>query len=481
MILGGASTAGAATITVDTAVDQAGAASSCSLRNAVIAADQDVAAGGCAAGSGDDLIEVPPGSYELSLSGADENLGVSGDLDLRGPGAVTIEPSSAAGGVVIDGLNLDRVIHLAGGSLALRDMTLTHGSSIGTVDPYGGAIYVSSGALTLDGVLVRDSRSELGGALYNGGNANLVNSTLSGNRATTYGGGIVAAIGSQTVLRSVTVAFNHADSDASGDGDGGGLFAPSESVEMTNSILADNLDDSPTGNLSLPDCTAGSGFQPRFVISTQDLGCHLGADPGVSNQSPADPLLLPLADNDGPTFTHALGTGSPALNAGGATAPDQCPATDQRGRTRPAGECDLGAYEFVPKPPDPDPDPDPEPLPGMANPTKTTATYDGKNLHIRLKCPARFKPKCISTAVPVTKRKGGKAMAKLKKVVTRANGWKRVTFLIKPAFRQKVMAMTFVDRKQLVTRQKIKSKRVGKRRAKRPATVFHTYKVRVKA
>ncbi|NNC99145.1 MAG: hypothetical protein HKN85_03085 [Gammaproteobacteria bacterium] len=50
-----------------------------------------------------------------------------------------------------------------------------------------------------------------------------------------------------------------------------------------------------------------------------------------------------LADNGGPTLTHALLVGSPAIDAAVGT----CPATDQRGVARPQGAgCDVGAYEF---------------------------------------------------------------------------------------------------------------------------------------
>ena len=57
----------------------------------------------------------------------------------------------------------------------------------------------------------------------------------------------------------------------------------------------------------------------------------------------SDPLLGPLSDNGGSTWTHALLPGSPALDAGDDLA---CPATDQRGVTRPQGShCDIGAFE----------------------------------------------------------------------------------------------------------------------------------------
>ncbi len=60
-----------------------------------------------------------------------------------------------------------------------------------------------------------------------------------------------------------------------------------------------------------------------------------------------NPLLGPLQNNGGPTQTHALLKGSPAIDAGSSTSPfAPCPAVDQRGFLRPMGmECDIGAYE----------------------------------------------------------------------------------------------------------------------------------------
>ena len=58
-----------------------------------------------------------------------------------------------------------------------------------------------------------------------------------------------------------------------------------------------------------------------------------------------DPRLGALADNGGPTMTHALLAGSPAINAGSA---DDCPSDDQRGELRDDGACDIGAFERKP-------------------------------------------------------------------------------------------------------------------------------------
>lgn len=76
--------------------------------------------------------------------------------------------------------------------------------------------------------------------------------------------------------------------------------------------------------------------------------CTIAGDT-TGNIIGTDPQLAALADNGGPTLTHALSAGSPAVDAGDET---NCPATDQRGFSRPAdgdgdltATCDIGAFE----------------------------------------------------------------------------------------------------------------------------------------
>jgi len=72
-------------------------------------------------------------------------------------------------------------------------------------------------------------------------------------------------------------------------------------------------------------------------------GCTIAGDP-MGNIYGADPRLGPLQDNGGPTWTHALLAGSPAIDAGPANTP---PSVDQRGEPRPSGPAeDIGAFEY---------------------------------------------------------------------------------------------------------------------------------------
>jgi hypothetical protein len=157
------------------------------------------------------------------------------------------------------------------------------------------------------------------------GVAILTNTTVSGNTAQRAGGGIYNA-GALTVTSS-TVSNNTASS-------GGGIssftrYGDIGLANLKNSIVADNGVDNCAGS------TSSSGFN-----LSNDFSCNLT---GMGDLVVVDAMLFPLQDNGGPTETHALLAGSPAIDAGG---PD-CPPTDQRGVPRPLGACDIGAFELA--------------------------------------------------------------------------------------------------------------------------------------
>src|SRR5262245_47576702 len=105
------STARATTISVDSTADDydQGPNGNCTLREAVVAANGDIAVDTCAAGSGADTIVVPAGTYALSITGAGEDGATRGDLDVTAPATIR---GTGQGQTVIDGLQSDHVLHV---------------------------------------------------------------------------------------------------------------------------------------------------------------------------------------------------------------------------------------------------------------------------------------------------------------------------------------------------------------------------------
>ncbi len=181
-------------------------------------------------------------------------------------------------------------------------------------------------------VTVSGNVAAIGGGIHGGGV--LTRSTVSGNASTGDGGGIFLRSNAECRLRDVTVTANVADSDANGSGNGGGIASSGALCDVGNTLIAANQDP----GIQAPDC-AGELTSAGHVLLGNASGCLLPADP--TNVVGLDPELGPLAANGGPTLTHALLAGSPALDAGGG-----CTAADQRGVARPAGPaCDIGAFE----------------------------------------------------------------------------------------------------------------------------------------
>jgi hypothetical protein len=162
-----------------------------------------------------------------------------------------------------------------------------------------------------------------------------------------YGGGIQVNNG-PFVMSSTTVAFNRAGDDPYMNLGGGLFLLSSFNYELFNNIIAGNIID---------DCliyTFSGGVieshHNHVQAPGQDTtGCTFA---GTGDVTGTDPQLDPLlADNGGPTPTHALAFKSPARDAGdpaGCNAPDGLPlVNDQRGAGFPRldGRCDKGAYE----------------------------------------------------------------------------------------------------------------------------------------
>jgi hypothetical protein len=239
-------------------------------------------------------------------------------------------------------IDLSAGVYLPGATLTIaRDITLVGaanresnidgtavlpvGSTLLAVNP-GAQLTLVNVTVTTGGTIGGDAAVDVAGAI------DLENSTLAGNS----GPDLTVEIGASATIRNSTLS----------DGLSAGLVDDG-AADLINSTVADNavegIDDS-VGRLDLvntivagngsPDCSAPAAASDHSLDS--DGTCGVGA------LSHVDADLGRLAANGGPTPTHALEAGSPAINAGDQA---QCPTEDQRHYARDDGHCDIGAYE----------------------------------------------------------------------------------------------------------------------------------------
>jgi CSLREA domain-containing protein len=340
----------------------------CTLRAAVMEAN---ALGGA------DTITLPAGTYTLTISGAGENAAATGDLDVTGN---LIVNGAGAASTIIDGGGLDRVIEIRpGATVQINAVTIRSGEVTGVgIAGAGGGILNFAGTLTLTGsVVTRNTAGGVGGGISTESATTTLNSTtVSGNTASAAGG--IFNHGAMTVNAS-TVANNRGllgdgggiwndggtvtlnNSTVSGNvsaGLGGGIVNTGTLLTLTNSTVAGNIAQSAPGGI-----LNGNNTIANNTIVANNAGGNCSGNPVIPHLSNynlssdgtcvftssgdlvnTNAVLGPLANNGGPTATHALLLGSPAIDAVPLAACGL--STDQRGVARPQGTaCDIGAYE----------------------------------------------------------------------------------------------------------------------------------------
>jgi CSLREA domain-containing protein len=298
---------------------------------------------GAAGGSGGGILSTSAGSLTITATTISGNHAGSGGAG----GAGSSEGGPAGAGGTGGGVQSSGKLALAGSLLVAN---LAGGGGNGGLSPIA-----------------------LGGAGGNGGDGGglfdaaatsqtIVDDTVTGNRAGSGGDG-----------GNADVAF--AGGYAGSGGGGGGIVSAGAALDVVNATIGANLvgdagnpGSGPEGSGSAGTAGSGGGISAYGSIKLQNTivsgnsgtnclgvttdGGHNISYPDSGNDTPGDcvgtnvnPKLGPLSDNGGPTETMALLPGSPAID-GVPAAGANCPATDQRGVTRPQGQaCDIGAYE----------------------------------------------------------------------------------------------------------------------------------------
>ncbi|MFN8524263.1 MAG: Calx-beta domain-containing protein, partial [Chloroflexota bacterium] len=255
-------------------------------------------------------------------------------------GTVTVTNSTLSGNPAFAGGG----IFVAGGTATVTNSTLSGNSGNGDG---GGGILVNGGTATVTNSALsgNSAPSASGGGIFvTGGTVTVTNSTLSGNSAGT-GGGIRVAFGSATVTHS-TLRGNSATTAV-----GGGVGLSGGTLSLRATIIAAG---SSGGNCSGTITSLGSNL-------SSDNSCAAAFTQAGDANNVATLNLGPLANNGGPTQTHALLSGSTAIDAvqgsctSNGTSGGTTITTDQRGTTRPidgngdtTATCDVGAFEASP-------------------------------------------------------------------------------------------------------------------------------------
>lgn len=249
----------AAAITVNSTADSLTAGDgNCTLREAIVNANanSDTTGGDCAAGSGADTVDLPAGTYTLTLAGADEDASLTGDLDVSGDLTLT---GAGAATTAIDANALDRVLHVHSGTVTISDVTIRNGLTPSGADGLD-CTYNYCFEFAGDG--------EPGGGIYNQATLNLNRVAVTGNA--TGNGGNAGDV-------------NCPEPDAycmarAGDGGHGGGIYNIGTLGMDASSVTDNQTGSggAAGSVSCP----GGGY-PMCYSDSGDMGNGGGAAGGV--------------------------------------------------------------------------------------------------------------------------------------------------------------------------------------------------------
>ena len=330
------------------------ATNDCSLRGAIAAAN-------LSAGADEIRFDAAlfPTKKTIKLAGTALPT-ISGTVDILAP----------AQGLIIDGNNKSRILAIGAGAKAkLAGLTLINGNALAEVflPGKGGAIALDQGTLELLNATLSNNKAVDGGAIANSFGTLTINaSTLNGNSASGNGGGIrsdttLGLLGSSTVLLNSTLSGNTAG------GFGGGLFNGAGLTEIGSTTITLNVAPSGKGG----GVTSAGNVLASTKISNSILAANVGADVGttvagvlsllsggnnllgIGNngllgfllgsdlRNIVDAKLGPLADNGGPTQTHALLETSVAIGAGSTQI-----TVDQRGVVRVTA--DIGSFAAQP-------------------------------------------------------------------------------------------------------------------------------------
>lgn len=309
------------------------------------------------------------GTAEIVGSSFHDNIGsVGGALRVyacSGPGTIEIRETSFLNNTSMDGGAIYSNCYLT-----VRDSIFAgnHAIIVGYSGGIGGAIDSSRSLWIYDSIFSGNSADSIAGAIQSGGSSGtfmeMARCLFTGNTALYYAAG--AFLGSGQYLLSDSTFSGNECGDAT-FGEGCAVYtAALPQVTIDNCTFANNQNNFggstalevyngtvTVGHSIFAGGTGGPSCGGTLLSTGHNIdsgtSCGLAS---IGDQSSTDPLLGPLADNSGPSWTHLALPGSPAIDGGDPTG--VCTTNDQRGVQRPVdgdgdggSECDIGAVEVA--------------------------------------------------------------------------------------------------------------------------------------
>jgi CSLREA domain-containing protein len=289
----------AATLTVNTTTDEYGNGTACSLREAIQAANTDTAFGGCPAGSGADTINLPAGTYTLTIAnsgGTNEDNNATGDLDINA--SLTIHGAGSASTIIQAGTStsngIDKVVAAnpfcnSGVNVTIDGVTVRYGRN---TQPYGAFDYSFTGGgidwcaggagetFTLSNAVISENTNVNG---YGGGlnidsypgtsTANVINVTFQNNRtlSSVYeaNGGAINIFGDRPTINITNSTFSSNQTTNTLSTGGALYYRPTTQGALTinNSIFSNNTAAGSGGAIA----TASYGTGSTFTIQNSQI------------------------------------------------------------------------------------------------------------------------------------------------------------------------------------------------------------------
>src|ERR1051326_4143521 len=299
-------------------------------------------------------------NFALALNGkiitlTNGELVINKNLSIVGNGPTNLTVSGNAAGRIFRVTNGNSTVNISGLSISNGNAGAFYG---------GGILNQGTGSVHVAFCSLSGNTAAAGGAIANTNHGRfiLTESAVFNNSAMIAGGGILGLDSGSLVINNSTISSNIAVGFL---GLGGGGLASEGSVAINNSTISSNtvltgmgggIQNSDPGVVTLLNTIVSgnsSASDPDLSGLFMSLGHNIiGNTNGATGLVASDltnvnPLLGPLKNNGGQTLTHALLTGSPAINAGdnSVTNPPLSLVTDQRGLPR-VEEVDIGAFEL---------------------------------------------------------------------------------------------------------------------------------------